>query len=103
VKKKRFPFFSARGLLARALALVPIHAALLWYLAGKNIVAALLAPSEQMGHGTAAIGVLFALVRLMTIFVLPGLVVACVGVILLNRLTRPDKPLEAKEPDSIQE
>lgn len=89
-KKNRLPFFSARGLLARALVFIPLHAVLLWWLAGKNIVAALLAPSAEVGHGTAAIAGTFALVRLITVYAIPGLVAACLAVMVVQRLRRPE-------------
>lgn len=87
-KKGRLPFFSARGLLARALVFIPLHAVLLWWLAGKNIVAALLAPSAEVGRGTAAVAVTFALVRFATVYVVPGLIAACLVVMLVQRLRR---------------
>ncbi len=97
MKLRRYPLFSAEGLLLRAFILVAAQIFLMWFLAGENVVAVLLAPSTQSGYLKTVLAMLFMMTRLFSIYIAPGLIGSCLALLLMRGLqTRRKRALNPR-------
>lgn len=78
---------SNRGFLSCLASLVIIHELLLWFLAGRDVLAVLLAPNSMTPLFWAALAVMLLLTRLLLFFAAP----ACLAWRITEGLSKPKK------------